>query len=715
MHHRSIHFALFVLVVLAVSLVVGVGGAFAFGFAPHADFPTGANPSCVAVGDVNGDGKLDLVTANGNASSVSVLLGNGAGSFGAKTDFATGLGPSSVAVSDVNRDGKLDLVTANAVPNTVSVLLGNGNGTFGVKTDFTTGATPFGVAVGDINGDGNQDLVTANYTAGTVSVLLGNGAGSFAAKTDYATGQEPWSVAVDDFNGDGKQDLAVANRGSNTVSVLLGAGAGGFAAKTDFTTGAGPISVAVADVNGDGRQDLVTADFYASNVSVLLGNGSGGFAPHADFPTGAGPISVAVGDFNGDGKQDLVTANNGASTVSVLLGNGSGGFGAKTDFATGAAVQTVAVGDFNGDGKLDLVTANDGGSSVSVLLYQLSTPSGTMIIEGGAAATGGALVRIDSAASDATEMRLRNQGAAWNAWQPYAASVYWRLPSGDGTKTVEAQYRNSLGQTLIVSDSILLDTAAPTTTDDAPAGWQTAGLTVHLTPSDGSGSGVAFTQYKLDGATSWSTGTSVAVSTDGTHTIRYRSTDAAGNREETESCTVKIDTTAPVTTQFGADSAWHAGPLMVLFAATDAGSGVASTEYSLDGGGSWSFGFGLLFTSDGDHVVRYRSTDNAGNTETYQSLDVKIDTTAPTTTDNTDGLPHQVFSLVLTPADATSGVASTQYRIDGGPWQTGTTTTLRLAIRHKRPGLAAGDHLIEYRSIDNAGNTESIKSCTVTL
>ena len=155
------------------------------------DFATGSLPMTVAVGDVNGDFKPDLVVANQGSSTVSVLLGNGAGGFGAKTDFATGAFPYSVAIGDVNGDLKPDLVVANSGPGTVSVLLGDGAGGFGARTDFATGAHPQSVAVGDVNGDGKLDLVTANFYAHTVSVLLGNGAGGFGAKTDFATGPSP--------------------------------------------------------------------------------------------------------------------------------------------------------------------------------------------------------------------------------------------------------------------------------------------------------------------------------------------------------------------------------------------------------------------------------------------------------------------------------------------------------------------------------------------
>jgi len=358
---------------LAAVLIVVIAcdvAAQAFTVGTRLDFGTGTQPISVAIGDLNGDGKLDLVAANSGSNTVSVLLGNGAGAFGAKTDFATGSAPYSVAIGDVNNDGIPDLVVANSGSNTVSVLFGNGAGGFGAKTDFATGTGPRSVTIGDVSGDGRPDLVVANFGSNTVSVLLGNGAGGFGAKTDFATGTQPFSVAIGDVNGDGKADLVLANFGSNTVSVLLGDGAGGFGAKTDFATGTGPYSVAIGDVSGDARPDLAVANSGSNTVSVLLGDGAGGFGAKTDYATGTSAQSVAIGDVNGDSKPDLVLANTNSNTVSVLLGNGDGTFAAKNDFATGTTPACIAIADVNGDGKPDLAVGYGAVSSntISVLL-----------------------------------------------------------------------------------------------------------------------------------------------------------------------------------------------------------------------------------------------------------------------------------------------------------------------------------------------------------
>ena len=186
------------------------------GFTAAVNFRVHNLPFSVAVGDFNGDGKQDLVTANQTSSDVSILLGDGAGNFSGPTNFAAGGNSISVAVGDFNGDGKQDLAVANSIhPGTVSILLGDGTGNFSARTNFATGDDPISVVVGDFNGDGKQDLAVANSGEFTgnpnVSILLGDGAGNFSAPTNFSAGDSPYSVAVGDFNGDGNQDLAVTN------------------------------------------------------------------------------------------------------------------------------------------------------------------------------------------------------------------------------------------------------------------------------------------------------------------------------------------------------------------------------------------------------------------------------------------------------------------------------------------------------------------------
>jgi hypothetical protein len=359
-----------------VSILLGNGDGT---FQPHADYATNVFPNWVAVGDFNGDGKPDLVTANsyfGNGQTVSVLLGNGDGTFQPHVEYGTGNGPTSVAVADFNHDGKVDLAVTDEVVGKVSILLGKGDGTFQSHVDYPDDARG-SVIVADFNQDGNADLAALN-SAGVV-VLLGNGDGSFQPPVTYAAGDYPISLGSKDFNGDGKPDLVVANPGSDTVSILLGNGDGTFQPHVDYGTGYDPISVVVGDFNGDHKRDLVTANSGSNTVSELIGNGDGSFRSHRDFPLELNPAFTAVWDFNGDGIPDLVVANagNGADSfvVSVLFGNGDGTFQPPVEYQAGEEPVSIVVADFNGDGIADLAVADDNcpydpcpGGYLSVLL-----------------------------------------------------------------------------------------------------------------------------------------------------------------------------------------------------------------------------------------------------------------------------------------------------------------------------------------------------------
>ncbi|HVA47581.1 MAG TPA: VCBS repeat-containing protein, partial [Pirellulales bacterium] len=396
-----------------------------------AGYPAGGPFSAVAAGDFANNGIRDLAVAG--YSSVSVLLGNGDGTFQQAHTYDTGgINTASVAVGDLTGDGKLDIVTANdgygydggyhyfpAVPGSVSVLMGNGDGTFQAPLNITLPGvgSPVSVALGDMNHDGRLDAVVTVATSSGydyVDVLLGHGDGTFSIGSTTQLGfYGAQSVELGDFSGDGNLDVATVDPGANDVAVLKGNSDGTLAAPTYFATGAAPQSLAVGDVNGDGKLDLVTANYNYGNlsgnggsVSVLLGNGDGSFQPPDNIalppwtppgysgvnplPLAQSPRAVVMGDLNGDGKMDLaVTATSSysryigsgyygiknyafitKSTVNVLLGNGDGNFTEAqiVPLDTVNSPASIVAGNFNGDNFPDLAVEDSNSGSVSVLM-----------------------------------------------------------------------------------------------------------------------------------------------------------------------------------------------------------------------------------------------------------------------------------------------------------------------------------------------------------
>jgi hypothetical protein len=323
----------------------------------------------VAVGNVNGDDKLDIVMTSDGGSSVAFLLGTGSGNVSApSTVYDTGPDPRSPLIVDLNNDNTGDIVVSNASQAKVSVLLNDGDNHFVNKQSFAVGSGPGAIAQGDFNGDFKIDLAVCNAADNTVSILLGKGDGTFQAQTTLPVGKDPSAIVSDDFNGDRIADLAVANFNDGTVSVLVCKGDGSFFKQKVFFAGADPRSLAVGDMNRDGTPDLVSANSAADNVSVLIGNGNGTFKPAAMFDVSPHSSAVVVADFNADNRLDIASLGGFNAEVSLLLGNGKGGFGPAANFRANSSAQFfMTVGDLDAGGPPVLVTANGFDNTIGML------------------------------------------------------------------------------------------------------------------------------------------------------------------------------------------------------------------------------------------------------------------------------------------------------------------------------------------------------------
>ncbi len=437
------------------------------------------------VADFNGDGKLDIAIAEADTSvfpnSVDVLLGNGDGTFQTAVSYPVGDSPYGIATGDFNADGKIDLAVVNvcgsdstcASNGTVSILLGNGDGTFQTQATFSLGISMGHIAVADFNGDGKLDLAITECggstcgSNGSLSILMGNGDGTFQPRVDYGTKHRPTGIAVGDFNHDGVIDIAVANTNSNSISVLLGKGDGTFNGQVTYPVQSASVDIIAADFNGDGKLDLATG-YTGGSIAVLLGNGDGTFQPFVNYSGACCTSSgLIAGDFNGDGKLDIaVTASN---AFSVLPGNGDGTFQTSLNFPADFTSIEMAAGDFNRDGALDLAVSYGAGT---LSTFQQIAGSPAVTFSPGSLSFPRALLNTIEGPSTAT---LTNTGTA----DLHISSI---TASGDFTQTNNCPATLPITQSCTISVTFTpkkrgVEAGTIVVVDDASSGSQTLPLT----------------------------------------------------------------------------------------------------------------------------------------------------------------------------------------------------------------------------------------------
>ena len=447
----------------------------------------GDRPDAVAVGDVDGDGDLDLLAANYNGGNVSIRLnggdatGSNTGTFSNGSDVLVANGPLALALGDVDGDGDLDVLAAS-YNNVVTVRLNGGNnsgsntGQFSGGSYVPVGDNPVALAVGDVDGDGDLDLVTANVLGpgNTASVRLnggdnsGSNTGSFSGGSTVIVGNTPigntpYGIALGDVDGDGDLDLLTANSFSASVSIRLnggdatGSNTGTFSNGSDPQVGRLPVAIVLGDVDGDGDLDFAVANAdIPGSVTVGLnggnatGSATGLFSTTTTVSVGWVPQSLALADMDGDGDLDLLAANKAGQTLSVRLnggnanGGGNGTFGAGTDLALAAPPYGLAVGDLDGDGDLDVLMSNDLVGSAQVGVYRnrpLAVPVPPVAITGDSVLCTGSQVRLTAISIGSISTYAWNTGATTSSILATQAGIYSVRVGYTSGASASAMYR----------------------------------------------------------------------------------------------------------------------------------------------------------------------------------------------------------------------------------------------------------------------------------
>jgi hypothetical protein len=581
----------FVAICFASTFPVGAQTVPPVAFANPVDYTTGTLPFANAVADFNGDGNLDVAVVNYNSNNVSVLLGNGDGTFQAQTLYTVGTEPSAITTGDFNGDGWPDIAVADEIGETIAVLINkaDGTGTFEPAVLYAAGHAPRGIATGSLRNNGILDLVVANNLGGDVTVFLGNGNGTFQAGVNYTADTNPKSVALGDFSNNGILDIACANHDTNNVSILMGNGDGTFQAPVDYDTGTDPRHVVTYDFNKDGNLDLAVANGGESDISILYGNGDGTFQPQIKYDTGTSPRWLAVADYNNDGILDIASSNYDDKNVSVLLGTGLSTAGqaflAAQNYTVGPNPTGLAAGVFTPNGLPDIAVTVGGlptapNTYMAVLLNipAITTPSSLTFP-----------LQAMNTTSAAKTVTLTNQAPSTLTISSIAVT---------GTDSEDFAETNTCGSSLSAGANCTISvtftpqginnrTANLTITDSVPGGSQSVALTGKGTAASFSPTSVAFGSQTV-GTTSApqavtltnessTTMTISSVAVTGTNSTDFAETNTCGTSLAGKaSCTISV-TFTPATT----------GTFSAAVTVTDNGGGT-SQSVALSGTGSGS-------------------------------------------------------------------------------------------------------------------------------
>jgi hypothetical protein len=614
-------FSLFILVIFTI---IGAVQAQSAVFTQAVNYPTGAYPFFVKTGDFNGDGKQDLVTANADENSISVLLGNGNGTFQTAINTSVGNRLVWIDIGDFNSDNKTDLALTNYFGNNVAVLLGNGDGTFQSPVYYPTGSRAYSVDVGDVNNDNKADLTVLNYNCyqclSSFSVLLGNGNGTFQNAVNYPVdGYGSQSHELGDLNNDGKLDVVTSNADSNSLSVLMGNGNGTFQSPTNYSTGQNPVVVTLGDFNADNILDTAVTNYFNNNVSVRFGNGDGTFQAAINYVVGTNPGQVITGDFDNNGSLDLASVNVNGNSISLLYNNGNGTFQPTANYLIGASPFSLAAADFNGDGRLDISAANRNDNNVSVLLNSCDntapTTNAAPSLNANSAGWNNTDINISLSANDNTagtgvsEITYSASGAQTiDETTVDGANVNLTI-TAEGVTVISYYAHDNAGNTEEIKTlTVRIDKTAPSVSCDAANNdWHAGDVSIACTAEENVSQLENASDANFNLVTSVPSGTETANASTDSRLV----CDVAGN------CVTagaiggnKVDKKAPVITIISptAQNYLLNQVVTVDFDCSDGGSGVASCS------GTTADGSALDTASVGSKTLTVNATDNVGNT-----------------------------------------------------------------------------------------------------